>query len=136
MLHVPTPSSLTRPPFRSLSAIPLGILVPGSRERLFTLLEALRRAGCRIAFDSNYRPRLWASRSEAQAAVTRALGLASLALPTFDDEAALFGDADPAATVRRLHGLGVEEVAVKCGPEPSLVRSEEHTSELQSLMRI
>src|SRR3546814_3419419 len=81
----------------------------------------LRRAGSRIAFDSNYRPRLWASRSEAQAAVARALGLASLALPTFDDEAALFGDADPAATVRRLHGLGVEEVAVKCGPEPSLV---------------
>src|SRR3546814_11428521 len=106
MLHVPTPSSLTRPPFRSLSAIPLGILVPGSRERLFTLLEMLRRAGSRIAFDSNYRPRLWASRSEAQAAVTRALGLASLALPTFDDEAALFGDADPAATVSRLHETG------------------------------
>lgn len=104
-----------------LSAISLGILDPESRERLFTLLEGLRRAGCRIAFDSNYRPRLWASRGEAQAAVTRVLGLASLALPTFDDEAALFGDADPAATVRRLHGLGVEEVAVKCGPEPSLV---------------
>jgi 2-dehydro-3-deoxygluconokinase len=104
-----------------LSAITLGILDADSRERLFTLLDALRGTGCRIAFDSNYRPRLWASRAEAQAAVTRVLGLASLALPTFDDEAALFGDADPAATARRLHDLGVGEVAVKCGAEPCLV---------------
>src|SRR3546814_8206840 len=67
-------------------------------------------------------PSLWASEAEAQEATTRAHALASLALPTFDDEAALFGDADPTATLRRLHALGVEEVAV---------RSEEHTSELQ-----
>lgn len=104
-----------------LSAITLGILDADSRERLFALLEGLRRGGCRIAFDSNYRPRLWASRTEAQEAVARALALASLALPTFDDEAALFGDSDPAATARRLHDLGVAEVAVKCGAEPCLV---------------
>jgi len=104
-----------------LSAITLGILDSESRERLFALLDALRHSGCRIAFDSNYRPRLWTSRTEAQEAVGRALGLAALALPTFDDEAALFGDADPEATAARLHALGVEEVVVKCGAEPSLV---------------
>jgi len=107
-----------------LSAITLGILDGESRARLFALLEMLRAQGSRIAFDSNYRPRLWVDRAEAQTAVNRALSLATFALPTFDDEAALFGDADPAATARRLHGLGVEEVVVKCGAEPCLISRE------------
>lgn len=104
-----------------LSAITLAILDAESRRRLFALLENLRNAGTRIAFDSNYRPRLWASRREAREAVQQALRLAAFALPTFDDEAALFGDPDPAATARRLHALGVGEVVVKCGFEPCLV---------------
>ncbi len=104
-----------------LSGITLGILDTESRDRLFALLEALKHAGCRIAFDTNYRPRLWHSRAEAQAAVSRVLGLAALALPTFDDEAALFGDETAEATAARLHGLGVEEVVVKCGAEPCLI---------------
>ena len=43
---------------------------------------------------------------------------ADIALPTFEDEAALFGDTAPAATIDRLLALGVEEVVVKCGAEP------------------
>jgi len=103
-----------------LSGITLGILDAESRRRLLALLAALKRGGSRIAFDTNYRPRLWQDRAEAQDAVTRALQLADLALPTFDDEAALFGDAAPEATAARLHDLGVEEVVVKCGAEPCL----------------
>ena len=38
-----------------------------------------------------------------------------IALPTLDDDQALFGVADAAACARRLHGLGVAEVAVKLG---------------------
>src|SRR3546814_17190283 len=66
-------------------------------------------------------PSLWASEAEAQEATTRAHALASLALPTFDDAAALFGDADPTATLRRLHALAVVEVAVQAGHDPCLV---------------
>jgi 2-dehydro-3-deoxygluconokinase len=104
-----------------LSGITLGILDGESRQRLFALLEALKHSGCRIAFDTNHRPRLWQSRAEAQDAVSRVLGLAAVALPTFDDEAALFDDPDPEATARRLHDLGVEEVVVKCGGAACLV---------------
>jgi 2-dehydro-3-deoxygluconokinase len=108
-----------------LSAITLGILDPDSRERLFGLLETLRRGGCRIAFDSNYRPRLWPDRAVAQEAANRACALADFALPTFEDEAALFDDADAGATARRLHALGVAEVVVKRGSEPCLVSSKD-----------
>ena len=38
-----------------------------------------------------------------------------IALPTLDDDQALFGVADAQACARRLHGLGVAEVAVKLG---------------------
>jgi 2-dehydro-3-deoxygluconokinase len=39
-----------------------------------------------------------------------------IALPTLDDDQALFGVQDAADCARRLHGLGVAEVAVKQGP--------------------
>ncbi|CAE7751078.1 groL2 [Symbiodinium microadriaticum] len=107
-----------------LSGITLGILDAGSRERLYELLERLRAGGSRLAFDTNYRPRLWRDPSEAQEAVRRTLSLADLALPTHEDEAALFGDTSPEATAERLHSLGVGEVVVKCGAGPCLVSVE------------
>ncbi|MGD1879687.1 MAG: sugar kinase [Kiloniellaceae bacterium] len=109
-----------------LSGITLGILDADSRTRLVALLAALRSGGCRIAFDTNYRPRLWQDRAEAQEAVARVLALADLALPTFDDEAALFGDDSPEATASRLHAMGVAEVVVKCGAAPCLTSAGNH----------
>lgn len=111
-----------------LSGITLGILDSDSREQLFALLEALRRGGSRVAFDSNYRPRLWPDQAAAREATTRAYRLADFALPTFDDEAALFGDAEAGTTIRRLHALGVAEVAVKRGGEPCLVSTQGRAS--------
>jgi 2-dehydro-3-deoxygluconokinase len=51
-------------------------------------------------------------------AITQMLALTDIALPSFDDEARHFGDADPAATIARLQALGVAEVVVKDGPDP------------------
>lgn len=107
-----------------LSGITLGILDADSRARLHALLERLRESGSRIAFDTNYRPRLWCDRAEAQEAVRRTAASADIALPTHEDEAALFGDPSPEATAERLHGLGVGEVVVKCGNSPCLVSLE------------
>jgi 2-dehydro-3-deoxygluconokinase len=49
------------------------------------------------------------------AAVTEAARLADIALPSFEDDAAAFGDADLDATARRYAALGVTEVIVKNG---------------------
>ena len=49
---------------------------------------------------------------------TRAAAAATIVLPSFADEQALFGDASPAATLARLHGQGAEEVIVKDGEAP------------------
>lgn len=104
-----------------LSGISLGILDPEGREVLLALLGRARQRGARIAVDTNYRPRNWSSSDEARSWIERLFRGADVALPTFDDERTLFGDASQEATAERLHGWGVEEVVVKHGALPCLV---------------
>lgn len=102
------------------SGITLAILEPAARGRLLAALGEARAAGTRIAFDPNHRPRLWPDAETARRSIVAALAVTDIALPTFDDEAALFGDADPAATLARLHAAGVGEVVVKHGAGTAL----------------
>ena len=104
-----------------LSGITLSLFDAEGRARLVELLAGLRAGGARVAFDGNYRPRGWPDRAEAREAYAAMLAQTDMALPTFDDESALFGDADPQATLARLRAAGVAEIAVKRGPEPCLV---------------
>ncbi len=104
-----------------LSGITLAILEDRAREALLARLAALRSAGRRVAFDSNYRPALWPDADTARRVIGQAWGLADIGLPSVDDEMALFGDADEAATLQRLRGLGLRQGALKraaLGPVP------------------
>ncbi|MBO6637213.1 MAG: sugar kinase [Roseitalea sp.] len=103
------------------SGITLAILDAGSRQRLIEALKAARGAGADIAFDPNYRPRLWPDQGEAQAAMEKGYRTSTIVLPTFDDEAMLFGDAAPEATARRIAALGPATIIVKCGSAPAHV---------------
>jgi len=100
------------------SGISLAILPAADRDRLLVRLAALRDGGRQIAFDPNFRPRLWPDLDEARATMTRAAGLATIVLPSFADEQTLFGDSEPGATLDRLHALGALEVIVKDGEAP------------------
>ena len=102
-----------------LSGISLAILPPTGRERLFALMQRLRARGARVAFDNNFRPRLWPDRDEARTCFARACALADLAFITLDDEALLHGRADPADAF----ALPCAEVVVKRGAESTLVRT-------------
>lgn len=97
------------------SAISLAILSPAQRDVLLIAAQEFRRAGGVVAFDSNYRPNLWESKAAAQEAVMRAWSTADIALPSVDDEMALFGDRDENAVVERLAGAGVRFGALKRG---------------------
>ena len=81
-------------------------------------LESARTRGAIIAMDSNYRPRGWAGRTDkARHVFERFWRLSHIALPTFDDEQMLWGDATPAATFERLKMLNVPEIVVKLGSD-------------------
>jgi 2-dehydro-3-deoxygluconokinase len=105
------------------SAITLSILSDVARDRFFAALGEARKAGRRVAFDSNYRPAGWPDLASAQHVIGRFLGEVDIALPTFDDEQRLFGDPDPAATAARYAAHGVAEMAVKLGVEGCIVAS-------------
>ncbi len=59
-----------------LSGITLAILSDPARETLLAALATARGQGARIAFDPNYRPRLWAGPEQARAAMARMSGIA------------------------------------------------------------
>jgi 2-dehydro-3-deoxygluconokinase len=100
-----------------LSGITLSLHEPRERMRLHALAERVRERGGEVAFDPNYRPACWPSLSDARDAVAVFAPLVSLALPTLQDEAALWGDASPEAAAARWQGWGAREVAVKLGAE-------------------
>lgn len=98
-----------------LSAITLAIITPEAREALIVRLTDLRSQGRRIAFDSNYRPRLWPDRDTARDWIRRMWQITDIALPSADDERALYGDTDDAEVLSRLRGWGCRSGALKCG---------------------
>ena len=105
-----------------LSGITLAILAPEDRARLLGAIGAARAAGRTIAFDPNLRPRLWPGATQMTSAVMEAAALADIALPSHEDEADWFGDADPAATAARYAGAGASTVVVKDGGGPVIWR--------------
>ncbi len=98
-----------------VSGITLSILDDAQRTSLLALLAAARQQGAKVAFDGNFRPRGWPDADVARRWFEATLRHATIALPTFDDEQALFGDATPEATAARLAGYGVREIAIKLG---------------------
>src|SRR5690348_7676661 len=90
------------------TAITLSLLEPAARERFRIAVLAARQAGRLIAFDSNYRPAGWADAAAARGAITPFLDTLTLALPTFEDEQALWGDATEAETLARYAARGTE----------------------------
>ncbi len=88
-----------------LSGISLAIL---PQEVRLSLLDWIQGSGARLAFDSNYRPRLWEDERTAREITARFWEVAEIALPSIDDEMALFGESAPEVEARcaRLNARG------------------------------
>ena len=90
--------------------------------RFLAAVELARKQGAVVAFDGNFRPRGWrGDLARTRTVFAEALKRADIALPTFDDEALLWGDANPEATVARLQAFGIAEIVVKNGPNSALI---------------
>lgn len=115
------------------SGITLAILDAASRETLISALKSARAGGARVAFDPNYRPRLWPDAGTAKKAIGEALTVTDIALPTFPDEQALYGDDTPDTTAARLREAGVGEIVVKNGEFPCTIVVGEERHEIPAL---
>lgn len=104
------------------SGITLSLYSNTGLGRLLALIEAARQNGTKVAFDGNFRPRGWrGDLARTRTVFMEALKRVDIALPTYDDEAVLWGDPSPEATVERLQAFGIAEIVVKNGPNSALV---------------
>jgi 2-dehydro-3-deoxygluconokinase len=103
------------------SGITLAILSPAHRRNFLSVLHEMKSRGATIAFDSNARRRLWPSDRAMKTAMIEGYKASTLALPTFSDDQAVFGDATPADCAKRISGYGVKEIVVKDGGNPCVV---------------
>jgi 2-dehydro-3-deoxygluconokinase len=98
------------------SGITLAILNMYQRQTLFDCLRVCKKNGALIAFDSNFRPKLWESERAMIDATIQGYQVSSLALPTRQDEMSIFCDASDQSMVDRIRSYGVSEVVIKNGP--------------------
>ncbi|MGF1715498.1 sugar kinase [Photobacterium chitinilyticum] len=105
-----------------LSGISLAILSDQDKRSLLLALKQLKQSGVRIAVDSNYRPRLWRSGSDACEWLGKLYQLSDIALVTAEDEDLLLGMKNSPAGIiaKRLHSMGVKQVVVKLGSEGAM----------------
>jgi 2-dehydro-3-deoxygluconokinase len=113
-----------------LSGITLSILDPAQRAALLAIADRIRAHGGRVAFDSNYRPVGWPSPEAARAAFEEMLARVDIALPTLDDEQALYGMKDASECAERLRRRGVAEIAIKLGKAGCFLSSAKFADEI------
>jgi 2-dehydro-3-deoxygluconokinase len=106
------------------SGITLSLYSNNGLGRFLAVVELARKQGAKVAFDGNFRPRGWkGDLTRTRTVFMEALKRVDIALPTYDDEAVLWGDPSPEATVERLRAFDIGEIVVKNGPNSALVFS-------------
>jgi len=116
--------SLTAARLIYFSGITLSLYSNIGLGRFLAAIELARGSGAKIAFDGNFRPRGWhGDLTRTRTVFAEALKRVDIALPAYDDEAVLWGDPSPEATIERLQAFGVNEIVVKNGPNSALVAS-------------
>jgi len=83
-------------------------------DAVFAAIDVARAGGVAVAYDTNYRPRLWPPR-RAAAIIHAAIACADYALPSLDDVTTLTGIADPDAALDFYLRLGPKVVVLKMG---------------------
>lgn len=99
------------------SLITTAVLNDNGRVALLLLAGLIRDQGGKVAFDGNYRPRLWENAEVTRAMHDGAIRAADIGLPTLEDEQALSGAADADVVAQAWQRLGCQETVVKLGAD-------------------
>ncbi|ELD2208256.1 sugar kinase, partial [Vibrio parahaemolyticus] len=112
-----------------LSGISLAIISDDCRQMLIELLTMCRKEGVKIAFDNNFRPKLWPNIEQARDFYSKILSVTDMAFLTFDDEVMLWGDKHEDEAISRTKNFGVKEIIVKRGADDCFVvtQDQQHT---------
>ena len=89
---------------------------PTAADAVFHAIDIAHRHGVKVAYDTNFRPRLWPA-ARAAATIHAAINKADIAFPGLDDVLALTGLSDLDAILDFYLGLGPEIVVLKMGAD-------------------
>jgi 2-dehydro-3-deoxygluconokinase len=89
---------------------------PSAADAVFAAIDVARDAGGKVAYDTNYRPRLWPS-ARAAAVMHGAIARADYVFPGMEDVVVLTGLTDPDAILDFYLGLGPTVVVLKMGED-------------------
>ncbi|MBB6522607.1 sugar kinase [Pseudoteredinibacter isoporae] len=106
--------------FIYFSGITLSLFRDNELESLFDFLQTFCEQGGVIAFDSNFRPKQWPEYERARYWFSKAYQLSRIALPTLDDELALYPKQVDQEAIERLKRGERKELIVKKGAEGCL----------------
>ncbi|MBV9218240.1 MAG: sugar kinase [Methylobacteriaceae bacterium] len=98
----------------------------------FAAIDAARRAGCRVSYDTNLRLKLWPL-ARARAIMHEAMRSADIALPGLDDAYQLTGLLDPDAIADFYLRLGPQVVALTLGSQGSLIATPQRRERVPSI---
>ena len=97
---------------------------PAAADAVFHAIAIARESGARVAYDTNYRPRLWPV-PRAAAVIHAAIAQADIALPSLEDAQALTGLEAPDAIADFYLRLGPSIVVLKQGAKGALLATPE-----------
>ncbi|EWH08640.1 PfkB domain-containing protein [Catenovulum agarivorans DS-2] len=110
------------------SGISLAILSDENKGRLLDILAQAKANGSKIAFDPNYRPRMWRDQSHAIEWIEKAYKLSDIALPGLDEHQDLFEQQTVEAVKNYMLQLGVSEFVIKAGKQGVYGYTAEHSA--------
>lgn len=117
--------SIHAPDVLYFSGISLAILTQSDRDTFFDKVQQWKEQGTRVAFDPNYRARLWPDSQVARANFDRAYELADIAFPGKDDHADLYGHQTSQAITEHLSPFSISEIIIKNGADGVFVLHDE-----------
>lgn len=94
-------------------------------DAVFAAIAIAREHGMKVAYDTNYRPRLWAA-ARAAAVMHAAIAQADYVFPGMEDALVLTGLSDPDAILDFYLALGCPVVALKMGESGAYLADGEH----------
>jgi 2-dehydro-3-deoxygluconokinase len=102
-----------------------------SADAVFAAIDIARRNGVKVAYDTNYRPRLWPP-ERAAAVMHAAMARADYALPGIEDVQILTDLTDPDVILDFYLRLGPEVVVLKMGETGAYLATPEHRVRIPS----
>nr|WP_285817788.1 sugar kinase [Echinimonas agarilytica] len=97
------------------SGISLAVIAPSERDIFWHLLRKLKDSGVKIAFDPNYRARMWNDKTEAKIQFERAFRMSDMVLPGIEDLEQLYGFTELSKVQDFSSAFGIDELVIKNG---------------------